>query len=94
MASSCTLSLHLLVVYCTLVISQDLSDSPTETKEQKTAVTPAAAAAQEEPFVGANRPNLKYCCGPSGYCKPCKDQTRLAGGPINYPAWISQIYGK
>ena len=93
MASSCTLYLHLLVFYCTLVISQHLHDSPdVEKKEQKTAVTPAAA--QEKPFVGANRPNLKYCCGPSGYCKPCKDQTRLAGGPINYPVWISQIYGK
>ena len=91
MASSCTLSLHLLVVSCTLVISQDLSASPSDDTEQKSAVTPAA---QEEPFVGANSPNLKYCCGPSGYCKPCKDQTRPVGGPINYPAWISQIYGK
>ena len=91
MPSSCTLSLHLLVVSCTLVISQDLSASPSDDTEQKSAVTPAA---QEEPFVGANSPNLKYCCGPSGYCKPCKDQTRPVGGPINYPAWISQIYGK
>ena len=41
---------------------------------------------QEGPL-GANSPNLNYCCGPSGYCKPCKDQTRPVGGPINYPAW-------
>ena len=93
MASSCTLSLHLLVVSCTLVISQDLPASPTDDTEHKTAVTPRPA--QEEPFVGANSPNLKYCCGPSGYCKPCKDQTRpVVGGPIKYPAWIAQIYGK
>ena len=86
MATSCALYLPLLVS-CSLVISQDLL--PSIDTEPKTAVT----AGQEGPF-GANSPNLNYCCGPSGYCKPCKDQTRPVGGPINYPAWISQIYGK
>ena len=86
MATSSVLYLPLLVS-CTLVISQDLL--PSIEPEPKTAVT----AGQEGPF-GANSPNLNYCCGPSGYCKPCKDQTRPVGGPINYPAWISQIYGK
>ena len=86
MASSCALYI-LLIISCTLVISQDL---PNAEPESKTAVTPA----QEESFGAKNLPNLKYCCGPSGYCKPCRDQTRPVGGPINYPAWISQIYGK
>ena len=86
MASSCALYIPL-IISCTLVISQDLSNADTESK---TAVTPA----QEESFGAKNLPNLKYCCGPSGYCKPCRDQTRPVGGPINYPAWISQIYGK
>ena len=44
---------------------------------------------------GSNSPSLRYCCGPSGYCKPCRDQseTQRPGTPV-YPAWIAQLYGK
>merc|ERR1711962_988523 len=44
--------------------------------------------------VGTNSPNLKYCCGPSGYCKPCKDQTKDQRGLVVLPLWIRQLYGK
>jgi len=44
--------------------------------------------------VGTNSPNLKYCCGPSGYCKPCKDQSQGERGVVVLPVWIRQLYGK
>ena len=44
---------------------------------------------------GTNSPNLRYCCGPSGYCKPCKDQSIPAQtGTVALPLWIQQLYGK
>ena len=88
MAITCILLCLTLIVQHTM--SAPLPDPPPHADtELDAAVTPG----QEGPL-GANSPNLNYCCGPSGYCKPCKDQTQPVGGPIDYPAWISQMYGK
>jgi hypothetical protein len=49
----------------------------------------------EDYQLGTNSPNLRYCCGPSGYCKPCKDQSTPAQtGTVALPLWIQQLYGK
>ena len=37
----------------------------------------------------------RNCCGPSGYCKACKDQSSSKQtGSVALPIWIQQKYGK
>ena len=85
MAISCILLCLTLIVRHTM--SAPLPDPPPHADtELDAAVTPG----QEGPL-GANSPNLNYCCGPSGYCKPCKDQTRPVGGLDLSDVWKINI---
>ena len=45
--------------------------------------------------VKAGEDYQRNCCGPSGYCKACKDQSIPAQtGTVALPLWIQQRYGK